>query len=205
MTFGEKLKTQRKAKGVSQEKLAERIGVSRQAVAKWEGNLSYPSAENLLALSAILGVSLDDLAKNSTLELSKDKSVQRANLIRTAIMCNSAALNLCILPWPPEDSSYLTSLWVRLVLLLLSSLWMAWNLKYETNVVQYRKNSRIEFLYCVTQAIIAVTARRRQVYFLGAVLLMFCTLVYIILINPKYMNRVLVKRRDTDKQGKAAL
>lgn len=47
---------------LTQEALAEQLGVSRQAVAKWEGGQSVPSMENLLRLCELLGVSLEALA-----------------------------------------------------------------------------------------------------------------------------------------------
>lgn len=69
MTFGEKLQTLRKAQGWSQEELAARIGVSRQALSRWESGASVPDTENVVALSRLLGVSTDylllDEAENS--------------------------------------------------------------------------------------------------------------------------------------------
>lgn len=61
MTLGERLKKQRKAKGLSQEKVAEMIGVSRQAVTKWEADQSTPSSDNLIALSSLFQMPLDSL------------------------------------------------------------------------------------------------------------------------------------------------
>lgn len=61
MTFAEQLKTLRKQTGFSQEKLAEKLGVSRQAVTKWETGAGTPELENLTAISTLFGVSLDEL------------------------------------------------------------------------------------------------------------------------------------------------
>ena len=47
MTLGEKIKELRKARGLSQEELAEQINVSRQAVSKWELDLSLPDIDNI--------------------------------------------------------------------------------------------------------------------------------------------------------------
>ena len=54
MNFAEKLKTLRKQKNISQEQLAEKIHVSRQAITKWENGNGIPDIENLLAISSIL-------------------------------------------------------------------------------------------------------------------------------------------------------
>ena len=64
MSLGEKIKEQRKNCGMSQEKLAELVGVSRQAVTKWETDQSAPSTEKLFKLAEIFGTSVDLLIKN---------------------------------------------------------------------------------------------------------------------------------------------
>ena len=61
MDFGKKLSELRKQNGISQEKLAEMVGVSRQAVTKWESGKSNPDTENLIRLAEIFGISLDEL------------------------------------------------------------------------------------------------------------------------------------------------
>lgn len=61
MTFGEKLKNARKNAGFSQEQLAERLCVSRAAVAKWETDKGLPDIMNLKAISRLLDVSIDSL------------------------------------------------------------------------------------------------------------------------------------------------
>ena len=68
MTFAEKLKSMRKQSGMSQEKLAEKIGVSRQAITKWENNTGIPDIENMLALSSLFNVSVDELLSNEKIE-----------------------------------------------------------------------------------------------------------------------------------------
>ena len=64
MTFAEKLKTIRKQAGVSQERLAEKLGVSRQAVTKWETDTGIPDIENMMAISALFDISVDELLSN---------------------------------------------------------------------------------------------------------------------------------------------
>ena len=61
MTLGEKIKEARKQCGLSQEQLAEKMAVSRSAVAKWEANNGLPDVENLKALAQLLNVSVDYL------------------------------------------------------------------------------------------------------------------------------------------------
>lgn len=61
MSFGENLQTIRKKNHLSQEGLAELLGVSRQAVSKWELGEGYPEVDKLLLLSKKLNVSIDSL------------------------------------------------------------------------------------------------------------------------------------------------
>lgn len=75
MNFNERLQTIRRDRSLSQEELAELIGVSRQAVAKWEAGQTYPDISNLIQLSDIFKISLDRLIKQDNefcgIELTK--------------------------------------------------------------------------------------------------------------------------------------
>ena len=61
MTFNEKLVTLRKDSGMSQDALAEKLGVSRQAVSKWELGTAMPETKNIVQLAEIFGVTTDYL------------------------------------------------------------------------------------------------------------------------------------------------
>ena len=61
LAMAQRLVDRRKAAGLSQEALAAQLGVSRQAVSKWERSESSPDTDNLIALAALYGVSLDKL------------------------------------------------------------------------------------------------------------------------------------------------
>lgn len=63
MEIGQKLKEQRTERNLSQEKLAAQLGVTRQTVASWEKGKTYPDIGNILKLSDLYGVSLDELLK----------------------------------------------------------------------------------------------------------------------------------------------
>ncbi|MBR2330221.1 MAG: helix-turn-helix transcriptional regulator [Clostridia bacterium] len=64
--LGKKLYEYRKKAGFSQEELAEKLDVSRQAVSKWECGESLPDTDNLISISKLYGVSLDELVENTT-------------------------------------------------------------------------------------------------------------------------------------------
>ena len=72
MEFYEKLRKIRKEKGMSQEELADQLGVSRQAVSKWESGQGYPETDKLLLISGMFGVSLDYLLKEESVHAGED-------------------------------------------------------------------------------------------------------------------------------------
>ena len=63
--FEQRLYRLRKERGISQEELADIVGVSRQAVQKWESGASQPNMDNLVAISTYFGVTLDYLLKGT--------------------------------------------------------------------------------------------------------------------------------------------
>ena len=64
MIFSEKLNLLRKTKGYTQEELAEKLCVSRQAIAKWESGQSYPDITNLIQISNLMNVTVDYLVRD---------------------------------------------------------------------------------------------------------------------------------------------
>ena len=87
MSLGERIHHLRKARGLSQEQLADSLNVSRQAISKWETDQSSPEIENILALSRVFSVSTDellgsDIAKNNaTSSLQSDLGKERPSFI----------------------------------------------------------------------------------------------------------------------------
>lgn len=61
LNLGDRIKNLRKENNLSQEQLAQKLNVSRQAISKWESNRAYPDIDNLVLLRNIFKVTLDDL------------------------------------------------------------------------------------------------------------------------------------------------
>lgn len=65
LVLEEKLQILRKRNGLSQERLAEKLGVSRQAVSKWESGQSTPDLNKLIKLSELYNVTIDSLVRDN--------------------------------------------------------------------------------------------------------------------------------------------
>ena len=72
MIFSEKLQLIRKSQGMTQEDLAEKLDVSRQAVAKWESGQVYPDISNLIQISNLFNVTVDYLVRDQECMVSYD-------------------------------------------------------------------------------------------------------------------------------------
>lgn len=66
MTIGTRICELRKAKGFTQEYIAAQLGISRQAVSKWEQDLTSPDTKNLIILAELLGTSIEYIATGNT-------------------------------------------------------------------------------------------------------------------------------------------
>ena len=76
MIFSEKLQLIRKNKGLTQEELAEKLDVSRQAVAKWESGQAYPDISNLIQISNQFNVTVDYLVRDQECMVNCEAAVE---------------------------------------------------------------------------------------------------------------------------------
>lgn len=79
MTIGTKIQTLRKQHGLSQEQLAETLGVSRQAVSKWEAEQSVPDIDKIILICDYFGVTTDYILRNEDLSCSQIAQSTNAN------------------------------------------------------------------------------------------------------------------------------
>ena len=70
MKFGENLRNLRKSKNLSQETMAEKVGVSRQSISKWENGEAYPEMKNILVLCDIFECKINDLVHEDMSDLN---------------------------------------------------------------------------------------------------------------------------------------
>ena len=113
MEIGKKLKNARMEVGLTQEKAAEKTGVSRQTISNWENEKSYPDIISVIALSDLYSVSLDELLKGdqkmtehlaeSTDVVKSNKKLSGAISLNIVLMILLIALNMLL----PEGTYYL--------------------------------------------------------------------------------------------------
>ena len=113
MEIGKKLKNARIEAGLTQEKAAEKIDVSRQTISNWENEKSYPDIISVIALSDLYSVSLDELLQGdqkmaehleeSTNVVKSNKKLTGAILLNIILMILLIALNMLL----PEGTYYL--------------------------------------------------------------------------------------------------
>lgn len=82
MKFGENLKIIRKSKTISQEDLAEKLGVSRQSVSKWETGENYPSMQNIVCLCTIFKCKMNDLVHEDFTDLDFLDEEVKMNVVK---------------------------------------------------------------------------------------------------------------------------
>ena len=95
MKLSEKLYSLRKKSGLSQEQLAEQLNVSRQAISKWESDVSVPESEKLIVISTYFNVSVDYLIKDDVETADSIQPTSSAN--KADIIVKYVGLGLCIL------------------------------------------------------------------------------------------------------------
>lgn len=94
MEFSEKLQQLRKAKGLTQEQLAQKLFVSRTAVSKWESGRGYPEISSLKEIAKIFSVTIDELlSADEIITIANKEKTQRDKLYRNLVF---GALDVCV-------------------------------------------------------------------------------------------------------------
>ena len=108
MSLNNRLKQTREAAGLSQKDVAEALNISRQAISRWENGKSYPDLDNLVLLSDLYHISLDELLKGKSSErynsesnhtLEENESGKNCVLDFDTIVISMIALASCMIPY----------------------------------------------------------------------------------------------------------
>ena len=76
MKFSDNLKKLRKDLNLSQEDLADKLGISRQSISKWESGVVYPEMDKMVQLCKLFNVNMDDLINNDVAEVNNTKQAK---------------------------------------------------------------------------------------------------------------------------------
>ena len=107
MTFGEKIKEARKAAGLSQEQFAEKMSVSRSAIAKWESDKGMPDVNNLKMMAQLLDVSLDYLLdEDEKLSFNETKEAVDLDSYEVSGKCRDKKDAACYARYSRADAIY---------------------------------------------------------------------------------------------------
>lgn len=128
-------------------------------------------------------------------KVKEDKTILHSNLTLIAIIAQASFLNAAAQPWVGEGADASLAIAFKLIPLLLASIWMASNHRYEIDKIQRAKNTKTETCYCICQAAIAAVGYINHWTLLTAVLIIAAEVCYIFIVNPKCMNRKLVHRK----------
>lgn len=85
MSFGSKLAAARRRNDLTQEQLGERLGVTRQAVSRWESDIAYPETEKIIRMARLLGLSCDELLLDGGTESDRETGSPVTRLLRDAV------------------------------------------------------------------------------------------------------------------------
>lgn len=164
----------------------------------WNG---IPDANNILALSKLYNVTADYLLNDDYIsdedlpKVKETNSILHNNLTLIAIIVQGSFLNAAAQPWVGEGVDISLVIIFKCIPLLLASIWMSNNHRYESDKLQRAKNTKVEMYYYICQAAIAVIGYVNHWTLLTSALILTVMFFYIFVVNPKYMNRKLVHKK----------
>lgn len=173
MSLGENIAARRKALRLSQEYLAEQLGVSRQAVSKWENGQTEPTAKNLVELSKLFGITVSELIEPEKTEPVRHTKNWRLGLERFAIIAYSGSAVLYTI----ETNDPLFPVFA-MFLILASAVWMGVNILRLPGRIR-RKMAIMELCYCVIIYGIVTWIEPVIRNELTAVVIVCCCVVYV--------------------------
>ncbi len=117
MNIADRIQDLRKAKGISQEELADKIGVSRQAVSKWESEQSTPDIDKVILLSDYFETTTDYLLKGIEPVRKEDKKWSAMIFFVCATLLNIIGLISSVVVWIERQEVYATGIGIILMLI----------------------------------------------------------------------------------------
>ena len=153
MEVKNQIRAYRSGLGMSQEELAEAVYVTRQTVSNWETGKSYPDIQSLLRLSALFGISLDQLIKGDAEQMKEKINAEEIRAFNRLSNVFTLMMVLSLLVWAPL--AYFLGWWgIALAAVLFAfTLWLAFRVekekkKYDTQsykeIVSFLEGRRLD-------------------------------------------------------------
>lgn len=171
MSIGQNIASRRKARKLSQEYIANQLGVSRQAVSKWETGQTEPTARNLVELARLFDISVSELVESRN--NAPPKRNWKLGLQRFAIVAYSAS---CML-YMAETNDRFFPVFVTF-LILASAIWMAINILLLPVRIRTKTALR-ELCYCILIWCIVTFIEPIIRNVLASILIIICCIVYV--------------------------
>lgn len=173
MSLGDNIAARRKQMRLSQESLAGQLGVSRQAVSKWETGQTEPTAKNLVELAKLFGITVSELVDPERIAPPKPVKNWRLGLERFAIIAYSGSAVLYTI----ETEDPLFPLFA-VFLILASAIWMGVNILRLPRRIRTKMACR-ELCYCVVIFCIVTFLEPVIRNVLTSAVITLCCVVYI--------------------------
>lgn len=175
MALSQNIAQRRKALKLSQEYVASQLGVSRQAVSKWESGQTEPTAKNLVELARLFGMTVSELVEPEICAATAPvtpKTDWKLGFSRFAVIGYSGSVVMSIIE--TNDPGYFV---FASMLILFFAIWMAVNIHFLPRQIRL-KTALWELAYCITVYCIAAFLEPviRNVY--ASVLIAVCCVVY---------------------------
>ena len=135
MNLSRQIKKFREQQHFSQEDLSEKIFVSRQTISNWENGRSYPDVQNLLLLSTLFGVSLDELVKGDVDIMKHEVSSSKLQRWTIGMLLSMFVLAIVTIP-----AALMLGLWALLIILPIIVILMFSAIRIE----QIKKNHNLQ-------------------------------------------------------------
>lgn len=183
----------RKENKLSQEALAEKLGLSRQAISKWERAEASPDTDNLIALASLYGISLDELLGNEK-KAEKEGVAEKSSLTDTQIKAKenlkkAPLLLLSAIAVYVVGGIILGGKWWA-VMWALIALVFAYALSCASKIYENKK------VLSIILMALAVTLISASVYVVGGILLSLWNIAWVVFLSiPAYMYLKFIKQK----------
>lgn len=185
VSISQNIKQKRTERKLSQEYIAEQLGVSRQAVSKWETGQSEPTAKNLVELAQLLGVTVSELVepeKISPAVASDEKMNWRLGFERFAIIAYSGAMILSTI----ETSDPVFSTFCA-ILAFITAVFMGIHILRLPSEMRF-KTAITELCYCIVLYCMVTFLKPVIQNVFTSILILICCVVYIRYIRFRHID-----------------